>query len=318
MSKQPDLPQSLPRHPFTIAQARAAGLEYATLRSRALQRPFYAVRSRGLDLSELLDRCRAYSAHMASDAVFSHTTAARIWQLPLPLAIPDELHVTVSIGHRAPEGAVSRGHQQRIAAAEHMTHRGLAVASPAATWAQVAELVALEDLTAIGEHMITGNPYEKRLPLATLTELTAAAAVRSRGPGHRRRMLSLKEMTDGAFSRPETHVRLLLERCGIPRALINADVLGARGEFIAMPDLQWPEFRVALEYQGDGHRTARRFRRDIARLEKLIDADWLVIQVTAAELYSDPRVIVERVARRLASRGWWGRIRLRQLTTFVP
>ena len=85
-----------------------------------------------------------------------------------------------------------------------------------------------------------------------------------------------------------------------------------------MPDLHWPGYRVALEYQGDHHREKKRFRADISRLERLVDGGWLVIQVTAKELYGDPQVIVERVARRLASRGWAGRIHLRHLTTFVP
>ena len=276
------------------------------------------MRSIGLDLTELLDRCRAYSAHLAPDAVFSHTTAARIWELPLPIRLAGGMHVTVPVGHRAPEGAAIRGHQQRLKRSEYATHAGLSVASPAATWAQLAESLALEDLIAVGEHIVTGNPYERRLPLAELHELEQAMAVRNRGPGHRRRVLALAEMREGAFSRPETHVRLLLERCGIPKAEINADVFSPTGQFVAMPDLLWPEFRVALEYQGDGHRSTLRFRRDVSRLEELIDAEWLVVQVTAAELYGDPRVIVERVARRLAARGWRGRIHLRRLTTFMP
>ena len=126
----------------------------------------------------------------------------------------------------------------------------------------------------------------------------------------------MNEMREGAFSRPETFTRLLVTRCGLPQPLINADVLGARGEFIAMPDLQWTRYRVALEYQGDHHRGSRQFRDDIARLEKLIDADWLVVQVTAAELFDNPAIVVERVARRLRSRGWTGCIDLRRLVTF--
>jgi hypothetical protein len=318
MPTQPDLPPHLLQNPFSIAQARAAGIEPERLRTRLLQRPFYGIRSRGLDLDLTLDRCRGYAARMSPEGVFSHFTSARLWEMPLPLAAPDELHVTVPVGTRAAAGRGVHGHQQRLAAVERGSHLGVPLASPAATWAQLAEHLTVEDLIAAAEHIITGNPYEQRLPLAEVADLQAAIELRTSGPGHRRRVAAMKEVREGAFSRPESLVRLLLVRCGIPQPLINADVYSATGKFVAMPDLQWPEFRVALEYQGDGHRETRRFRRDIARLERLADEDWLVVQVSAAELFGDPLVVVERVARRLASAGWPGRIHLRHLTTFTP
>ena len=318
MPKPPDLPPHLLKSPFSIAAARASGIEPDRLRSRALQHPYFGVRSYGLDLDSIEARCRAYSAWMHPDAVFSHTTAARLWGAPLPLDADNSLHVTVAVPRRAPSGAAIIGHQQRLWPSERRVVNGLAVASPAATWAQLAELLSLEDLIAVGEHMITGNPYEKRLPLCDVAELDAASAIRLRGPGHRARVAALLQMREGPFSRPETHIRLLLVRCGLPEPVINGDILDAAGKFVAMPDLHWPEFRAALEYQGDHHRGRSEFRAGIARLERIADEDWLAIQASARELYSEPRVIVERVARRLTSRGWRGRIHLRRLTTFVP
>ena len=318
MPNIPDLPPHLLATPFTVATARAAGVPPEHLRTRLLQRPFYGVRSTGLDLTNLRDHCLAYSARMHPAGVISHTTAARLWGMPLPLAIPDELHVTVPVPHRAPSGLEVVGHQQRLSPRERVHLDGLAVASPAATWAQLGELLSVEDLLAVGEHMITGNPYEKRLALAEMADLLESIAVRPRGPGHRIRVAAVSEMRSGPLSRPESFVRVLLVRCGIPNPLINEDVCSVRGEFIAMPDLQWPEFRVALEYQGDHHREKKRFRADIARLERLIDAGWIVVQVSASELYGNPAIIVDRVARRLASRGWVGRINLRRLTAFTP
>ena len=313
----PRLPD-LPHNPLSIARARSLGIEPARLRSRTLQRPYYGVRSLELDLDDVVERCRAYSQVMSDAAVFSHSTAARLWGMPLPQALAEELHVTVAVPRRAPAGAGVIGHQQRLTPAERGNLRGLAVASPAATWAQLAELVTADDLTAVGEFVLTGNPFQMRLPLAEMSDIAAAIAVRSRGPGHRIRTAAAAQMMEGPLSRPETFVRLLVTRCGIPMPAINDDVYDEWGRWVAMPDLTWPEYRVALEYQGDHHRGQKQFRDDITRLEKLIDAHWLVVQVTAAELYGDPRVIVERVAARLRSRGWRGRIDLRHLTTFTP
>ena len=287
------------------------------MRRHALQRPFRGVRSYGLDLESLDDRCLAYSARMPSEAAFSHTTAARLWAMPLPAAVADEIHVTVPIPRRAPAVSGVVGHQQRFEQSERFTLRGLTIASPAATWAQLGEILSVEDLIAVGEHISTGNPYERRLPLAEVDDLDAAISVRLRGPGHRVRLAAAAEMCEGAFSRPESFVRLLLVRCGLPDPVVNGEVCGERGQFLAMPDLQWPEFKVALEYQGDHHRGQAQFRRDIARIEKLIDAGWLVVQVSASELFGTPEVVVRRAAHRLASRGWSGRIHLRRLTTFV-
>lgn len=318
MTKPTELPAHLVARPFTLATALGDGVQPAQLRRRALQRPIWGVRSVGLDPDSMFDRCRAYSARMSPHAVFSHTTAALLWQLPMPLGVDMALHLTVGAPHRAPAGAGVVGHQQRLPQDERTVVAELAVASPAATWAQLADLLGVDDLTAIGEHIITGNPYEKRLPLAQISDLATAIAVREGTPGHRIRSTAFAQMREGALSRPETFVRLLITRCGIPDPLVNADVFDSHGRFLAMPDLQWPDFRVALEYHGDHHRGQRQFRDDISRLEKLIDAGWLVVQVTASELYGDPRVIVERVASRLRARGWQGRVDLRRMTTFVP
>lgn len=318
MPKTPELSPHLLAAPFSTTSARAAGIEPRQLRSRALQRPWAGVRSYGLDLELLENRCRTYAARMHPAAVFSHTTAARLWGVPLPLNADDSVHVTVPVPRRAPSGRGIVGHQQRMGADECRAIGALAVASPAATWAQVAELLSLEDVIAAGEHMLTGNPYGQRLPLCDRAELQAAVAERLRGPGHRVRVAALAELREGALSRPESLVRILLVRCGLPEPVINGDVLSRAGQFIAMPDLLWPEFRVALEYQGDHHRDRKQFRKDIARLERLVDEGWLVIQVTASELYRNPQLIVERVARRLASRGWVGRVHLRRITIFAP
>lgn len=313
------IPASLLATPFTVAQARDAGVHPQALRSRRLQRPYFAVRSRGLDLARLDQRCRAYAARMHHGAAFSHSTAAALWGMPLPRHLEDSvLHVTVPVGRRAVGGAGVVGHQQRLAEDEVSEVDGLRVVTPAAAWAQLAELVSEPDLVAAGDFLLTGLPLADLLPLATLDELAAASAVRVGGPGARKRGPALGEVRAGSFSRPESLARILLTRAGIPEPVLNSPVHDARGTFVAMPDLQWPEWRVALEYEGDHHREREAYRRDIARLERLVDAGWVVIRVSAAELFGDPRLVVTRVERRLQARGWPGHIHLRQIARFEP
>ncbi|TBN57284.1 hypothetical protein EYE40_07660 [Glaciihabitans arcticus] len=118
------------------------------------------------------------------------------------------------------------------------------------------------------------------------------------------------------MSRPESLSRLLFDRAGLPEALINTPVYDDRGAFLAMPDESWPEFRVAYEYEGDYHREVGQFRRDLGRVERLIDHDWAVTKASADDLYGAPIALVQRVARRLTRAGWTGRPILRQLGNF--
>jgi very-short-patch-repair endonuclease len=60
---------------------------------------------------------------------------------------------------------------------------------------------------------------------------------------------------------------------------------------------------VALEYEGDFHRTdATTWRRDITSRELFESVGWRVIRVTAEDLYTNPAAFVSRVRRILAAR----------------
>ena len=74
-------------------------------------------------------------------------------------------------------------------------------------------------------------------------------------------------------------------------------------------DFAYPEYRVAIEYEGDYHRTPEQFRRDIRRYECLQDAGWIVIRAAADDVPDDPAApraleLLERIEQRLRSRGW--------------
>ena len=73
----------------------------------------------------------------------------------------------------------------------------------------------------------------------------------------------------------------------------------------ALVDLSWPEFLVVVEYEGDPHRDKDRFRRDIHRLERLADHQWLVVRVSADDLLLRPEETVSRM--RVAFGGEAGR-----------
>jgi very-short-patch-repair endonuclease len=146
--------------------------------------------------------------------------------------------------------------------------------------------------------------------LARVTRLNVAQAevIADRYKGHRniRRARKALELVDaGAESPRETWLRLLLIEAGYPRPQTQIPVYGEYQELVAVLDMGWDDVKIALEYEGDHHRTDRRqFNRDIARFEALPDLGWITVRVTAEDT---PGGILRRVAaawsRRTCSEG---------------
>jgi very-short-patch-repair endonuclease len=104
----------------------------------------------------------------------------------------------------------------------------------------------------------------------------------------------------GAQSPKETWLRLLLVRAGLPRPQTQIAISDEFGDVIAYLDMGWEDFKVAVEYDGEQHRTDRRqYTWDIRRLEILERRGWIVIRVVAGDR---PEDILRRVRAALAQR----------------
>ena len=245
---------------------------------------------------------------MDPDHVFSHITAAELWRMPLPNHLDrNVVHVTASAPRRAPTGKSVVGHSLALSADAVTLHSGMRVTSPSATWVHLSSLLPAHDLVAVGDFILTGDPYGSVVPLAERSDLECAHRASRSARGRRARELALSFLRAGALSRPEPLLRYLIERAGLPQPDVNESLYDGRGSFIAMPDLSWPEFRLALEYEGDHHPEVRQFRRDVARIERMVDAGWAVTKITADDLFGTPEATVALLARRLTARGWMPR-----------
>jgi len=98
---------------------------------------------------------------------------------------------------------------------------------------------------------------------------------------------------DRAESPMETRLRLVLLDGGLPPPVVNESVCDAQGRFIARPDLRID--RVIVEFDGAVHRTAQRHRDDLRRQNALIQAGYVVLRYTAADVYGRPADIVAEV-----------------------
>lgn len=104
----------------------------------------------------------------------------------------------------------------------------------------------------------------------------------------------------GAESPRETWLRLLLIRAGFPTPQTQIPVYDTYGFLIAVLDMGWEHIKLAVEYDGDHHRSDRRqFNKDIRRAEALAELGWTNIRITAEDT---PGGVIARVAAAWARR----------------
>ncbi|MDM3974180.1 hypothetical protein QRB36_08365 [Mycobacterium marseillense] len=129
-------------------------------------------------------------------------------------------------------------------------------------------------------------------------ELLAARYRGRRGIEGARASLDLVDA--GAQSPKETWLRLVLVGAGLPRPRTQIPVVDEFGSAFAFLDMGWDDLKVAVEYDGDQHRSDHsQYAWDIRRLERLRRCGWIVVRVIAGDRPAD---IVRRAREALACR----------------
>lgn len=321
MASRTPLPPHL-RPAFTYRAAAEAGLARRRTLASDLERPFRGVRA--LPLSILADEqqhetlrrdirrlAHAYSLAMPPGAFFSHTTACVLRGLPVRVSQRnvEHLDVTVFHPHRHLQSRGIHGYSVKPMLARVETMGLMRVATAASTWAMMAaqldfaDVVALGDATARIERM-PGTQRILRVPHATMAQLERAAfAGRRTGVGLLREALPL--IRTGSASRPESHLRVALVDAGLPEPQLDVDVYADNGRLLGCSEMAYPEYRVAVEYEGDHHRTKKeQWYRDIEKHHDYADAGWAVVRITRESLYSRHGRAVALVRSALSRAGW--------------
>ena len=99
----------------------------------------------------------------------------------------------------------------------------------------------------------------------------------------RRGIVSVRDLiplADGRAESPmESEARLAMIDGGLPIPELQYEIVDGNGE-LRRVDLAWPEYRVAVEYDGlDWHSGADAMRRDRRRSAALMDVGWVVIAI---------------------------------------
>lgn len=136
---------------------------------------------------------------------------------------------------------------------------------------------------------------------AISTDAIADVASRHRRARGLRQLEQVVALADGGAQSPrESWLRLLLIRAGLPRPQTQIPVFDDDGYAFAYLDMGFAEDMVAVEYDGEHHRTDRdQYVKDIRRRERLERMGWIVITVVAGDR---PEHIVGRVRDALARR----------------
>lgn len=301
---------------FRVGHARALGVTHARLRARDLDSPFWGVRT-GAERAdaettdaEARRRVLDYVPRMVPGSFFTHISAAVLWRIPVPVAPDEPVHIGVHAPHRQPRGSGVRGHKLLPELALLRDLDGVSVACPASTWAQLASMLSMRDLVAVGDAIVRvprlhgGLPGDPASALGTIEQLQAAIdAGRRVGIDKLREALPL--IRPGASSRPETHLRLDLDDGVLPAPALDFEVRDDAGRLLGITEIAYPEFRVAVEYEGDHHRTSKdQWNRDIEKQRAYAAAGWAMVRLTSEHLYGGgiPARTLVRAALRRA--GW--------------
>ena len=281
------LPAHLSSVPFTVHEARAASLSSSRLRSSDL-----ASAGRLLYLPagwefELWGLARALSA-ATPGAWISHLTAASLWGLWLPhwFQARRELHLSKpkALPPVRREGVV--GHTVLVFDDEVTLWDGIRISTPARTWLDLAHILPLEDLVAMGDQLVRQprKELEDRLePWSTLPQLHEMLKRHPKLKGVVKARLATELIRPGSDSAPETFLRLALTAAGLPEPELQLRILPS-DPYSPAADLGYRLQRIAIQYDGGHHLTRQQQSRDNRRDESFNAAGWRYFKFNADDL----------------------------------
>jgi very-short-patch-repair endonuclease len=269
--------------PFIGTEAVSSGL----LRKHQLRSGFLAVYP-GVYLPATLEPTFARRVEAAwlwshREGVIAGLTAARLYGAKW---ISDDLPVELVWPNARPPKGISTTHMA-LGAGETVLLSGLPTTSLERTAFDLARRRPMRTAVTRLDALAAGTC----LDASKVSDL----ARRHRGVRGARQVEKVLALHDaGAQSPKESWLRLLVLEAGFPRPRTQIPVVGRAAKKYYL-DMGWEDIKVAIEYDGDHHRTDRsQFAKDIVRLEELAELGWIVIRVAAD---TPPAEIIRRLRR---------------------
>ncbi len=285
---------------FSVREGLDHGMSRNRLDAADLARPYHGIRMPGSRIS-FESRCHALATVLRPEDALAGPTAARLWGMPVPRRLEDSplLHVSTTLPTRAlrREGVVGTGRRSSATA----MLRGLPVLEVWETCRSLAPMMTAIELTCVIDFVVTGD--SRHASLSELPALESYLVTHEHHPGIVRLRRAFAQARVGSWSPRETQLRLLVMAAGIPEPQLNVRLPLPDGRGL-VPDLAWPRYRVAAEYNGVHHNKTGQRIHDLRRIDDYTDIGWMTVNIEKTELLQHPDSVVFRVAQRLASRGW--------------
>ena len=292
------LPAHLVSVPFTVSEARAARLSRGRLRSSDLAsagRLLYLPAGWEFELPLL---ARALSA-ATPGAWVSHLTAAILLGLWLPAWFQDcrDLHLSKpkSLPQVRRHGVI--GHTVLAYDDEIMVWEGIRISTPARTWLDLARVLPLQDLVAMGDQVIRQPREELELryePWSTVQGLREMLRRHPKMQGIVKARAAVDLIRVGADSAPETFLRLAMMDAGLPEPELQVQIVPG-DSYSPAADLGYRRQRIAIQYDGGHHLTREQQSRDNRRDAAFHFAGWRYFKFNADDLANEFRRAVAQV-----------------------
>lgn len=224
-------------------------------------------------------RCTAVGRWLVPrDAAIAGRAAAGLFGCVKPSA-SEPVDVLVPATTRIGPTAGIRVHHADIDPGDTVDRAGVTVTSPARTCWDLARWLDVVEAVVVIDAMLASR-------LTTVPALREYSLSRAGRRGWRSLLRAVDLADAGAESPQESRTRVRLVLAGLPRPETQW-VVAEQGRFVARLDLAWPQFKVAVEYDGLWHDDPEQFHRDRQRLNRLLGGDWIVLHVTAKRLRDD-------------------------------
>jgi very-short-patch-repair endonuclease len=287
--RRPVVPPELTRGPFTVAEARRAGLARWHLEGASWRRlgpRMYAWA--GLSETPAL-KLEAARLRLPAPAAFSGRTAAWLHGLDVAPCEPIEMILPGGGDGWGRGGLVVR--RAAVDECEVVVRRGFRTTSLLRTLFDLSRQLSLVEAVVIADLALHANLVHR----AELSDWIDHCAGR-KGVGAARRVLELAEA--GVESPMETRLRMLLVMNGLPGPEVQVTLRDEAGGFLGRPDLYCREHRLGLEYDGETHRVS--LVEDNRRQNRLLMAGVRLLRFTATDVLRRPDGVLIQVRSMLA------------------
>ena len=290
VARNPVVPPALTRGPFTLADARRAGLARWHLEGASWRRLGPGVYAWTALAETPALRLEAACLGLPASALFSGRTAAWLHGLDVDPCEPIEV-ILPGDGEGWERGGV-RVRRVEVDDYEVVMRRGFRTTSLVRTLSDLSRKLSLVEAVVVTD-MALHSGLIKPAQLRGWVDRQAGR----KGVGAARRVLDFAD--SGAESPMETRLRMLLVLSGLPRPEVQVTVRDEAGSIVGRPDLYYRAQRLGIEYDGERHRAS--LVEDNRRQNRLLLAEIRLLRFTGADVLRRPDSVVTQVRNALAN-----------------